>query len=265
MSEFQAMNKIPRLNREIVITEKIDGTNASVVIVPELIGDGSCTTELDRAVAAEIALPRDAVAHVDGHYVYAGARNNYRLPGKQDNFGFAGFVQRNAEALVAALGPGRHFGEWWGPGINRGYGQAGKTLSLFNVSKWGEVVGYLDPRCASSDDPTVASIHQFDRKGVKRCACRESRAAISLDLDGGRVRSVPVIHEGGWFVEPAGDFVANTIKSWAPDVALDILRREGSIASPGFMRPEGIVVFHTASSALFKATLEDDEKPKGLA
>jgi hypothetical protein len=31
------------------------------------------------------------------------------------------------------------------------------------------------------------------------------------------------------------------------------------------MRPEGIVVFHTASGALFKKTIEGDEKPKGQA
>lgn len=45
--------------------------------------------------------------------------------------------------------------------------------------------------------------------------------------------------------------------------ALAILRKEGSRAVPGFMRPEGVVVFHTASGALFKATLENDESPKG--
>lgn len=45
--------------------------------------------------------------------------------------------------------------------------------------------------------------------------------------------------------------------------AMAILRKEGSHAAPGFMRPEGVVVFHTASGQLFKATLENDESPKG--
>jgi hypothetical protein len=36
----------------------------------------------------------------------------------------------------------------------------------------------------------------------------------------------------------------------------------GSSASPGFYRPEGVVVYHTAANELFKVTLENDEKPK---
>ena len=36
------------------------------------------------------------------------------------------------------LGEGRHFGEWWGSGINRGYGlhSGEKRFSLFNVGRW---------------------------------------------------------------------------------------------------------------------------------
>lgn len=41
------------------------------------------------------------------------------------------------------------------------------------------------------------------------------------------------------------------------------LENSGSIASPGFMRPEGIVIFHEASNTLFKKTFENDEKGKG--
>ncbi len=32
----------------------------------------------------------------------------------------------------------------------------------------------------------------------------------------------------------------------------------GSVVSPGFMRPEGIVIFHVASGQIFKATLDGD-------
>lgn len=32
MSEFEGFEKIPRLNREMIVTEKIDGTNASVLV-----------------------------------------------------------------------------------------------------------------------------------------------------------------------------------------------------------------------------------------
>lgn len=46
------------------------------------------------------------------------------------------------------------------------------------------------------------------------------------------------------------------------DTALSKLRSEGSMAAPGFMLPEGIVVYHSASRTLFKVTLEKDEEHK---
>jgi hypothetical protein len=45
--------------------------------------------------------------------------------------------------------------------------------------------------------------------------------------------------------------------------ALKSLTENGSRAAPGFMNPEGIVIFHIASRHLFKKTLLNDEKPKG--
>jgi hypothetical protein len=44
---------------------------------------------------------------------------------------------------------------------------------------------------------------------------------------------------------------------------LNDLRVKGSVASPGFMKPEGIVVWHDAAKVYFKKTIEGDEKPKG--
>lgn len=41
------------------------------------------------------------------------------------------------------------------------------------------------------------------------------------------------------------------------------LRHSGSVAVPGFAKPEGIVCFHTASNEMFKVTLEKDEEWKG--
>lgn len=43
---------------------------------------------------------------------------------------------------------------------------------------------------------------------------------------------------------------------------LDKLRLMGSIASPGFMKPEGIIIYHVAGNLSFKKTLLNDEKPK---
>lgn len=100
---FQEFPSIARLSREMIVTEKIDGTNAQVYISD----DGT---------------------------VRAGSRNRW-LTTDQDNFGFARWVQDHAENL-RQLGPGRHFGEWWGQGIQRGYGLSGKVFSLFNVKRW---------------------------------------------------------------------------------------------------------------------------------
>lgn len=62
---------------------------------------------------------------------------------------------------------------------------------------------------------------------------------------------VPTLYEG--------EFDTQAIRH-----ALERLRAFGSVAAPGFMKPEGIVVFHTAASTMFKVTLEGDEKPKGV-
>lgn len=101
---FEAFPKIPRLKRGCVITEKIDGTNAQVII-----------TE-------------------DGQ-IGAASRSRLIVPG-DDNYGFAAWVHENKEDLLK-LGPGRHFGEWWGRGIQRNYGLDERRFSLFNTHRWG--------------------------------------------------------------------------------------------------------------------------------
>lgn len=47
------------------------------------------------------------------------------------------------------------------------------------------------------------------------------------------------------------------------EAAVEILRTSGSLAAPGFMKPEGIVVFHVAANLCFKKTLEKDDEWKG--
>ena len=232
MSEFMEFRKIPRLNRDVVISEKIDGTNAQVLI--RAFGDGETTT----------AQP---VATVNEHRLWAGSRNRWVTPDK-DHYGFARWVADNAAELVSLFGPGRVFGEWWGAGVQRKYGLTAKRFSLFNVGNYGEVTEHRDTRCFT------AAGHQVDRAGVVRCACRTARPALNATVGGVLIEPVPVLYRGPWFQE----------RQWAPDAALDKLRREGSVAAPGFMQPEGIVVFHEASGQLFKATLSGDEKPKGV-
>ena len=175
--EFIEFKKIPRLSRECVVTEKIDGTNGVVVITD------------------------------DGNLL-AGSKSRWITPA-EDNYGFAKWVEGNKTELMK-LGPGRHYGEWWGRGIQRNYGLSEKRWSLFNVSKW-------------SDD-------------AARPACCHVVPVLARDL----------------FDAPA--LALKTLKK---------LKEEGSIAAPGFMKPEGIIIFHVASNLLFKKTIEKDEEWKG--
>lgn len=101
--EFIEFPKISRFSREIIVTEKIDGTNASV-----------CITE-------------------DGQFL-TGSRTRWITP-EDDNYGFSRWAHEHKEELMG-LGVGTHFGEWWGQGIQRKYGITEKRFSLFNVSRW---------------------------------------------------------------------------------------------------------------------------------
>ena len=108
MVDFVGFPKVPRLSRDIVVTEKLDGTNSQIYI-PESIS-------------------YTAVG------VLVGSRNRWITP-EDDNYGFCKWVYKNLDELVK-LGPGHHFGEWWGQGIQRGYGLKEKRFSLFNTSRW---------------------------------------------------------------------------------------------------------------------------------
>jgi hypothetical protein len=115
---FQGFPKIPRLSREIVITEKIDGTNAQIFIYES---------------EGELKL-------------LAGSRTRWIYSTKGlDNHGFARWVEANTEDLKR-LGPGHHFGEWWGSGINKRYiGVKDKYFSLFNTDRWSDPE--IRPKC----------------------------------------------------------------------------------------------------------------------
>ena len=76
--EFTAFPKMPRLSRDIIITEKLDGTNAQVFVGE----DGT---------------------------VLAGSRTRWITP-QDDNYGFARWVEDHRDELLT-LGPGHHFGE----------------------------------------------------------------------------------------------------------------------------------------------------------
>jgi len=134
--EFRSWGKTPRLFRDIVITEKIDGSNSAIIFED--------VTLLDVDL-----VPSDELI-VRGAYLYrVGAQSKNRLitPGKTtDNYGFASFVYANKEELFDLLGPGYHFGEWWGEGIQKRYGDHVKSLryfSLFNTAKHKETEAFF--------------------------------------------------------------------------------------------------------------------------
>ncbi len=203
--EFEGFPKMPRLSREVIITEKIDGTNAQILIVPRHTVP---TTDPDVV---------KRIAYTDEYEMFAGSRTQWLTTGKSgtkggDNFGFAKWVEAN-HAELFKLGPGRHFGEWWGNGIQRGYGlqNGDKRFSLFNSTRW------ADPAAR----PAVAGV-------------------------------VPVLYQG--------PFTTLDV-----EIVLDRLRIRGSVAAPGFMKPEGVIVFHTAAGIGFKKTIEGDAVPKSRA
>ena len=114
-------------------------------------------------------------------------------------------------------GANRHFGEFWGQGIQRNYGLKEKRWSLFNVGRW----------VLHNETPTEK------QKQLPKCC--------SL---------VPILYEG-------------LFTTLAAEGALSTLQLHGSKAAPGFMKPEGIVIYHAAANMLFKKTIEQDSVPKG--
>lgn len=177
MEEFVGFPKMPRLSRDVIVTEKIDGTNAQIYFT-------------------------------DAGEMHVGSRTRWITP-KDDNYGFAKWAEAN-RADLEKLGPGRHFGEWWGQGIQRTYGLTEKRFSLFNVVRW------ADPEVR----PTCCYV-------------------------------VPTLYIGAFDTKS----INNTLYS---------LIDEGSSAAPGFMKPEGIIVFHTAGLFGMKKTIDNDGLPKSL-
>ncbi|MER7922160.1 RNA ligase family protein [Streptomyces sp. NPDC096057] len=216
MHEFIEWPKTKRLFRNIVVTEKLDGTNSAIHI-----------TAVPEEPPGEIVVyPGEWVSVVvDGtrYVLSAQSRNRMITPGKTtDNYGFAGWVYDNAADLVRILGEGLHYGEWWGHGIQRGYGLDGKIFSLFNTERW----------------------FKTGEDGLDSMATRAELSALA-----GQIRSVPVLYRGTFDQDPI-------------EAALCRLRDHGSMAAPGFMNPEGVCVYHSQSRNVFKVTLDNNDAGK---
>lgn len=134
--EFRSWGKTPRLYRDIVITEKVDGTNAAVIF--EELAEGEARHPESLAV-----ITRDGI----NYQVGAQSKNRLITPGKAtDNYNFAQWVRENRELLFDRLGPGHHFGEWAGKGIQGRYGDIDyRVFSLFNTARHKETFFYTEP------------------------------------------------------------------------------------------------------------------------
>lgn len=165
--EFKAWPKITRVEnkRKPMFTEKIDGTNACIAIGPN--GEFMCQSR------SRIIVPGD------------------------DNYGFAAWAYSVKEELIAGLGEGYHFGEWWGLGIQRGYNMDKKVFSLFNARRWG---AHNPPPCG--------------------------------------IQVVPILR-------------VNTVEE-----AKEFLTYNGSVVAPGFMKPEGAVMFEPDTETCFKIIID---------
>lgn len=108
LNEFKKYPKTKRfLDSTMLITEKLEGTNAQIVFL-------------------ESETP---------NYIpwLAGSRNKW-LTETSSNFGFYQFVEENVEVLFEILGVGRHYGEFCGDKIQNTAGVEGKKLFMFNTS-----------------------------------------------------------------------------------------------------------------------------------
>lgn len=197
---FEAFPKLTRFSQDWTVTEKIDGSNAQILILAEgETGPDTCDWLLD---------------HYRSAYILAGSRKRWLLNNKQqDHMGFARWVAENSHELIDLLGPGRHYGEWWGQGIQRGYDLKEKRFSLFNVSRWKEE----------------------------------------------EVNHIPGLHVVP-IIGALGDYLGEPGKTF--EEAMKVLKTLGSQAAPGYMNPEGIVMYHGRSGTMFKKTFDYDEAGK---
>lgn len=180
---FKAWPKIPRLENEVYhVTEKIDGTNAAIIIQPWL-SDGSQPTPIEEMHTEE-----------ECYGIWAQSRTRLITP-EEDNFGFAKWVKENSEQLITDLGEGYHYGEWYGLGINRGYNLDHKRFSLFNPTKQSSVCHNV---------PYIVECRHLD-----------------------------------------------TI-----EIEIEQLKQNGSYASPGYMRPEGLVVYAEKAKTYWKVIID---------
>jgi len=222
VAQFEEWPSTARLFRDVVITEKLDGTNACVIF--EWIDDIDAPAIDDWKPFGSIRVVREGSAR---YAVYAQSRKRLITP-SNDNAGFAKWVEKNADRLFHVLGPGRHYGEWWGQGIGRKYDMDRKVFSTFNTAAW----------------------FREEYNGEEDLTSRAMRAKYAgIDVD-----CVPILD--------TFTFSEDRIR----DVA-DALRGNGSFATAkytgkAFPNPEGICIYHKGADRVFKYTFDSNDKHK---
>lgn len=184
--DFKEFASIAHLDSLITITEKIHGTNAQIAVFEYTTTPWDCPNE-----------PRLGIK--------AGSRNRWITP-EDDNYGFAAWVHSNETELIRLLGPGIHYGEWYGQGIGAGYGLKEKRFALFNTYRWPKLDGLLLPQ---------------------------------MDV-------VPVLFTGLFTWTVVEETMASLLKS-------------GSVLSPGYMKPEGVVIYFSRNQTYFKRVFEQKD------
>lgn len=204
MTAYPKFGSIPRWYKTFTISEKVDGTNGLIAVLP----DGDEYNAIRSTGIVPIAFNEEGSLAI-----FAGSRSRWLSADDKakDNAGFAKWIQEHASE-VAQLGEGFHYGEWYGSGINRGYDlpKGTKRFALFNTHRW-----------------TVSRPEIFD--------------------------VVPILWEG------SGDDLQEGI-----DSAIQNLVTNGSVISPGFRNPEGIVIYSQEARSYWKKTIANDRIPKDL-
>jgi hypothetical protein len=195
--EFQSFKKIPRLYKDMTISEKLDGSNLCI--------------------------------HIDeSNTVYVGSHNRWLWNSKQeeihnDNFGSARWVKEHLDE-VKQLGVGWHYSEIMGLGIQRTYGLNERRVYLFNANRW----------CMHNEEPKLISKDQ--KTGIEKY---QSKAPSCFHV-------VPVLYQG--------IFSESKITE-----CLETLKTNGSVAVPGYCKPEGVCIYLHAAGQYFKLTIDNPE------
>ncbi len=211
--EFKSFSDIKRYKNglHISISEKIHGTNAQVCVYDE-----------------------DGVTKI-----IAGSRTKWLDPFISDNFGFAGWVKQNEEALIKFLGHGTHYGEWYGSGINHGYELKEKRFALFSSLRWKQAIE--SSKCPDCDGTKEVIDGEF--KGFACGACFYTGYRLQLPKG---VDLVPIFYIGPFY-------------NGVVEECMNKLKEEGSVLCSGYKRPEGVVIRFHDVDVLRKVVFDPEE------